>query len=384
MISQATRERKGGRRIPATQTATVRFHIPALPDVEGFLDDARAILESGWLSQGPFVRRLEEAFLDLTGAASAIAVSNASDGLIAALHVLGRPGGEVIVPGYTYLATWQSVLWAGMVPVVADVDDQALLDPDAAADALTPQTAAILPVHMAGAPADMDSLRTVADRAGVPLIADAAHAAGSRTSQGPVGRDGDAEVFSIGATKQIAAGEGGIVVVRDASRAEPLRRFALQGHLPGALNAIGPGLNLRLPELTAALALRVLPGLEAQLNRREVIHERYSEAFAGLPLRLSGPRAGERSGHKDQLVWLDDPTSRAPLRAHLAERGVETRGYYDVAVADATSFEGRVASTSRSRDLAARSYALPIHARLTDDDVESVVDGVRSWFESRA
>lgn len=368
----------------ATQAATVRFHVPALPDVDGFLEDAREILESGWLSQGPFVHRLEEVFRDLVGAEEAVAVSNASDGLIAALSVLGRPGGEVIVPGYTYLATWQSVVWAGMVPVVADVDDQALLDPDAAADALTPKTVAILPVHMTGAPADMDSLREVAERAGVALIADAAHAVGAHTPRGPVGRDGDAEVFSIGATKQLAAGEGGIVVLRDAAHAESVRRFALQGHLPGAMDPIGPGLNLRLPELSAALALRGLPGLESQLRRRQVIHDHYSRAFAALPLRLSGPRAGERSGHKDQVVWLADPSHRAPIRTYLAERGVETKGYYDLAVADTRTFEGRVASTSRSRDLAARSFALPIHGRLSDDDVARVIDGVCSWFESRA
>jgi dTDP-4-amino-4,6-dideoxygalactose transaminase len=368
----------------ATQAATVRFHAPALPDVEGFLEDVREILTSGWLSQGQFVGRLEDRFLDMTGAKAAIAVSNASGGLIAALSVLGRPGGEVIVPGYTYLATWQSVVWAGMVPVVVDVDEQALLDPDAVADAVTPKTAAILPVHIAGSPADMESLRQIADRAGVPIIADAAHAVGSRTARGPVGRDGDAEVFSIGATKQLVAGEGGVVVLRDAARAGLVRRFALQGHVPGSMDPLGPGLNLRLPELSAALALRGLPGLEGQLQRREIVHDRYALAFADLPLRLSGPRSGERSGHKDQLVWLDDETHRAPLRRHLAARGVETRGYYEVAVADSTSFEGRVASTDRSRDLARRSFAIPIHARLTDDDVERVVDGVRSWFESGA
>lgn len=368
----------------ATQAATVRFHAPARPDVDGFLEDAREILESGWLSQGRYVGRLEEAFRDMTGADEAIAVSNASGGLIAALSVLGRTGGEVVVPGYTYLATWQSVAWAGMVPVVADVDEQALLDPDAVSDAMTPKTAAILPVHITGAPADMVSLRSIADRAGVPIIADAAHAVGSRTAHGPVGRDGDAEVFSIGATKQLAAGEGGVVVLRDAARAGLVRRFALQGHLPGSLDALGPGLNLRLPELSAALALRGLTGLEDQLRRREIVHRRYALELGDLPLRLSGPRPGERSGHKDQIVWLDDAAHRAPLRSHLAARGVETRGYYDVAVADSTSFVGRVASTDRSRDLASRSFAIPIHARLTDDDVDRVVDGVRSWFESRA
>jgi dTDP-4-amino-4,6-dideoxygalactose transaminase len=366
--------------MPTLQATAIPFHVPALPDVEGFLADARAIVESGVLSQGPFVRRLEFAMRDLTGSAEVVAVSNCSDGLIAALSVLAPAGGEVILPGFTYLATWQAAVLAGMVPVVADVDERGLLDPEAVSTALTARTGAILAVHLTGAPAPMAELREIADRAGVPLLADAAHAIGARLRDRPVGAAGDAEVFSIGATKQLAAGEGGFVALRDGNGAAEVRRFALQGHLPGAMDVVGPGMNLRLPELSAALALRGLDGFGAQLNRRDEIHQWYERAFAGLPLRLSRAAPGDRSSHKDQLVWVDEPADRAPLRAHLARRGIETKPYYDVAVPDLTAFVGRVSSADRSRQLAARSFALPIHARLSDGEVELIVEAVAEHF----
>jgi dTDP-4-amino-4,6-dideoxyglucose len=366
--------------VEAIAATRVRFHVPALPDVEGFLADARAIVESGWLSEATHARELEATLREMTGAADVVAVSNASDGLIAALSVLAEPGSEVILPGFTYLATWSSIVWAGMLPVVADVDEMGQLDPAAVRAALTSRTGAILAVHLTGAPAPMAALRAMADQEGIPLIADAAHAIGAQAADGPVGAIGDAEVFSLGATKQVAAGEGGAIVVCDWKDVARLRDFALQGHAPGSMDAHGLGLNMRLPELTAALARRGLAGLEAQLERREAIHRRYASEWAGLPLRLSRARPGERSAHKDQLVWVDDPADRASLRAHLEARGVETRPYYDVAVPDLTAFRGRVASADVSRALATRSFAVPIHARLTDDEVDRVIDGVLGYF----
>jgi dTDP-4-amino-4,6-dideoxygalactose transaminase len=366
--------------VPTTPDPAIRFHAPALPDIDGFLEDARQIVASGWLSDGHHVGELEARFRALCGTPAAVAVSNGSDGLIAALSVLVEPGREVILPGYTYLATWQSVRWAGLVPVVADVDDRGLLDPAAVEAALSPRCGAILPVHVAGSPAPMRALRVIADRAGIPLVADAAHAVGARTVDGPVGRDGDAEVFSIGATKQVGAGEGGVVTSGTVELAEHLRRFAHQGHEPGAIDPLGPGMNLRLAELTAALAVRILDGLEDQLARREVIHARYEAAWSGLPVRLSGPAPGERSSHKDQLVWVEDPDDRLPLREHLAEAGIETRPYYDVAVPDFTAFDGLVASADRSRALAARSFAVPIQPRLRDDEVSRIADEVIAFY----
>lgn len=365
---------------PATSVRRIPFHVPVLPDVEAFLADARAIVESGRLSEGPYVRRLETALRPWLGDREVVAVSSCSDGLIAALALLAEPGCEVILPGFTYLATWQAIVWAGMIPVVADVDDRGLLDPAAVEAAITPRTGAILAVHLTGVLAPMTELRAIADRHGLALVADGAHALGARSGSTSAGSLGDIEVFSIGATKQVAAGEGGCLTIRDPARAPAARRWALQGHEPGSMDATGPGMNLRLAELTAALALRQLDGLAEQLDQRASIHERYAAGWVDLPLRLSGPRPGERSAHKDQLVWLDEPADRTPIRTHLAELGIETKPYYEIAVPDLSAFTGRIASAARSRALAARSFAIPIHARLGDRDVDRIVAGVRTYF----
>ena len=306
-------------------------------------------------------------------------MSNCSDGLIAALWAIREPGAEVIVPGFTYLATWQAVIWAGMTPVIADVDERGLLDPAAAEAAVSPRTRAILGVHLAGHPADLAGLRGVADRHGLALLFDSAHALGARWVDRQVGAGGDLEVFSIGPTKQIGVNEGGFVVVNDAAATDAVRRFATQGHRVGELDALGMGMNLRMPELTAAMAMRALPELDARLERRDAISARYHDAWRDLPLRIPGPAAGERSAHKDELVFVDDSALREPLREHLATAGVATKPYYDPAIPDLSAFSGIVASADRSRDLARRTFAVPIHGRLSDDDVERVVAAMLSF-----
>lgn len=367
-------------RHPDHESTTVQFHVPAAIDIAAFLDDARAILESGWLSEGPYVRTLERSLRPWVGGGEVVAVSNASNGLVAALSLVGRAGGEVIIPGFTFLATWQAIGWAGMVPVVADVDDRGLLDVAAVEAAITDETVAILPVHLAGLLAPMAALRGVADRHGIALIADAAHAIGAEAGGDVAGSIGDIEVFSLGATKQLAAGEGGFLTIRDPSQVDRARRFALQGREPGSIDPVASGMNLRLDELTAALALRQLDGLRAQLVRRAEIHDRYRDAFAALPVTPLGPRPGERSAHKDQLVLVDEPSDREPLRAALTAAGIGIKPYYDIAVPDLTTFRGRVASAERSRWLAARSFAIPIHARLSDRDVERVIGAFAGFF----
>ena len=187
---------------------TIPFHLPALPDVDAFLEDARAIVESGRLSEGPYVRRLESELRPWLGDHEVVAVSNCSDGLIAALSLLARAGAEVIIPGYTYLATWQAVRWAGMVPVVVDVDDRGLIDPDAVEAAIGPRTVAILAVHLTGVLAPMAipprDRRSPWNRARRRWRT--RHGCPNRRVRGRI--LGDVEVFSIGATKQVAAGEG--------------------------------------------------------------------------------------------------------------------------------------------------------------------------------
>lgn len=296
---------------PLTVAPIVRFNHAAAPDINGFLADARQILESGWVSGGPYVARLESELSAWTGSRHVVAVPNATTGLIAALTTLGEPGGEVIVPGYTFLATWQTVLWARMTPVVADVDERGLMDAAAARAAVSPRTRVIMPVHLTGQPAPVEALREIARDSGAALVVDAAHALGSRHADRPLGSDGDAEVFSTGGTKPLGAGEGGFITSKEPSVDAQLRRFAYYGSTPGDIDTYGPGLNLRVPELSAAHALRALPLLDRQLERRAAVHAAYEQAWADLPVRLSGPLPGERSAHKEQLVWpMTQPTER--------------------------------------------------------------------------
>ena len=367
----------------AGATDVVRLNRPAPPDIDAFLADAREIVESGWLAGGRHVAALERELAPWTGRDNVVAVTTATSGLIAALTTLGEPGGEVIIPGYTFLATWQSVLWARMTPVVADVDERGLLDPDAALAAVTPRTRVILPVHLSGQPAPATELARVAQRAGAALVFDAAHALGARHDDRAVGGDGDAEVFSISATKPLGAGEGGFITARDAKLDQQLRSFAFYGGRPVDIDTYGPGLNLRVPEITAALARRCLERFDAQLDRRATIHQRYAAGWASLPLRLSGPLAGQRSSHKEQMVWLEDPADRAPLVDWLTAAGIETRLYHSIAIPDLTAFEGRVDSVDRARWLADRSVCVPMHGRLSDDEVDRVIEAVASFFRTR-
>jgi dTDP-4-amino-4,6-dideoxygalactose transaminase len=366
-------------RVISTDAPPIPFHVPDRLDVDGFVEDARVILESGRLSLGPYTERLERGVAPWVGDGTVTAVSNCSDGLIAALWAIRDAGAEVVVPGFTYLATWQAVVWAGMTPVVADVDERGLLDPAAAEAAIGPRTRLILGVHLSGHPADVTGLRAVADRHGLALLFDSAHALGARWADRPVGAGGDIEVFSIGPTKQLGVSEGGLVVANDPELAARVRRFSTQGHRLGELDALGMGMNLRMPELTAAMALRALPMLDGRLKARAVIADRYRTTWRDLPMRLPGPQMGERSAFKDLITFVDEPTDREPVRDHLASAGIATKPYYDPAIPDLTAFEGRIASADQSRELARKSFALPIHGRLTEPDVDRILAAVCSY-----
>ncbi len=310
-----------------------------------------------------------------------VAVSNCSDGLIAALSLVAEPGGEVIIPGYTYLATWQAVGWAGMIPVVADVDDRGLLDPAAVEAALSSRTGAILAVHLAGSLAPMAQLRAIADRFGLALVADwCACPRRQRSGSISAGSLGDIEAFSLGATKQVAAGEGGCLTVRDPTLVEAARRWALQGHEPGSMDAVGSGMNLRLSELAAALALRQLEllgptswsGASGSTNGMSR-HWPTCPSASAARRRVSGPPTRTSwSGWTTQRIvalsgaaWRERPSAPGPITTSR--------------LPDLTAFSGRGRIGRSQSQLAARSFAISIHARLTDEEVDRVANAVRGY-----
>src|ERR1044071_2099150 len=193
----------------------LRVARPALPDFEALAPEMRDVLASGLLSKGRYLRAFEEALAEHLGVRHAVAVSSGTTGLMLTYQALGLKG-EVVVPSFTFMATVSALVWAGVRPVFADSNQETSnLDPEAAEAVITDQTSAIVAVHNHGNPADVEGLRALAERHGLRLVFDAAHALGSLYEGAPVGPQGDANVFSLSFTKLLVAGEGGVVATDD-------------------------------------------------------------------------------------------------------------------------------------------------------------------------
>jgi dTDP-4-amino-4,6-dideoxygalactose transaminase len=241
-------------------------------------------LESGVWSEpagGPFITAFEQAFATLSGSLRGVAVTNGSIALMLCLRALGiGAGDEVIVPAYTFLATATAVLEANALPIFADIDPGTYcIDPASIEALITPRTKAIIPVHLGGHPADMDRLQEIADRHGLALIEDAAHAHGAMWGNQPAGSIGIFGCFSMQASKNLTGGEGGIVTIQRDDLAETIRSLRNCGRVQGGAwyehHLMGG--NYRLSEFHAAVLLAQLERYPAQLARRDA-NGRYLDA----------------------------------------------------------------------------------------------------------
>ncbi|WP_232661298.1 DegT/DnrJ/EryC1/StrS family aminotransferase [Pseudonocardia sp. TRM90224] len=295
-----------------------------------------AVLESGqWgaTQGGTVVADLAAAMAAQSGAPHAVATGNATLGLFAALRGLGvGPGDEVVVPAYTFVASATAVLLAGAVPVAVDVDATDLhISPAAVEAALTARTAAIMPVHLAGSPADMDAICAVAARNGLAVVEDAAQAHGAAYQGRPVGGIGDAGVFSFQSSKAMTAGEGGMIICRNPDVHEAIWSVCNLGRVPGDAWYGHPNLgwNLRLTEIQAALLLPWLDRLDAELDRRAAFCAAVEQSLAGLAVSVVPAPAGTTRDSRHLLMLrLHDPVDREFLLAAMAAEGVPLDGGY--------------------------------------------------------
>jgi UDP-4-amino-4,6-dideoxy-N-acetyl-beta-L-altrosamine transaminase len=266
------------------------------------------VLRGDWLTNGPTVRRFEEAFRHAVGARHAVAFSSGTAALHGAVHAAGiGPGDEVITSPLTFLASANCILYCGATPVFADVDAETLtLDPGAVEAALTQRTKAILPIHFAGLPCAMEAIHAIARARALIVIEDAAHALGAEIGGQPVGGLSHLTTFSFHPVKHITTGEGGMATTNDAAVAARLRRFRNHGidRQARERQATTPavwqemvsfGFNYRLSDLHSALGLAQLRRLDARLKRREEIAGRYHQAFAAMPeVAVAPTRPGTR------------------------------------------------------------------------------------------
>ena len=377
----------------------------ALPEIgEEEIAEVVDTLRSGWITTGPKAKRFEDDFGAFLGdpALQCMAVNSATAGLHLALEALGiGPGDEVITTTHTFTATAEVVRYLGADVVLVDIDPATLcIDPALVEAAITPSTRAIIPVHFGGRAADMPALLAIAQRHGLKVVEDAAHALPTTCGGALVGTlASEACVFSFYANKTITTGEGGMVVTRDPALARRIRTMRLHGMSRDAFDRftskvpswyyeiVAPGFKYNLTDIAAAMGIHQLRRARAFHARREAIALAYHTGFKGLPLITPpGPPAGDQHAWHLYPLRLSDaaPIDRDVLIGRLFAAGIGCSVHYiplHLQPYWRDRYDLRATSFPHSQRAYERMLSLPIYTRMTDADVQRVIDAVRQALD---
>ena len=370
----------------------VKFNRPTLPAWELFKNAVHSFYDTGMITNGPVVRQLELDVRDVFRVGDVVAVGCCTSGLILTLGCLGLKG-KVALPSYTFFASAHSLIWNGLEPVFVDVEEDTWnISVARLEEALEEEEGitAVMPVHVFGNPCDVDALEELASDRGLRQVYDSAHAMGAKVGDRWVGGFGTAEVFSLSPTKIVVAGEGGIITTRDAALAEKLRAGRDYGNA-GDYDPAFVGLNARMSEFHAALAVESFRLLELNVRRRNAIAERYRAGLGGLPgIAFQAVKEGNRSTYKDFTMLVEEEEfglDRDVLAWHLAQEGIDTRKYYHPPVHRTKAYwerwgkryDDRLPVTNR---LSRQALSLPIWSHMEMEVVDRVVEEVRRAHEN--
>lgn len=372
------------------------FGSPLIKQAE--IDEVVACMKSAWLGTGPRVAQFERDFAAYQGLQSSqVAAVNSCT---AALHVSMvaanlKAGAEVITTPMTFCASVNAIIHAGLTPVLADIDPiTQCIDPAAIEAAITPHTRAILPVHFAGRPCEMDAIMAIADKHGLILIEDCAHAIETTYHGRKAGSFGDFGCFSFYATKNVVTGEGGMITGRSEAMIARAKILALHGMSKDAWHRFGDqgykhyqvveaGFKYNMMDLQAAIGIHQLARVEKNWQRRETIWNRYMEAFADLPIGLPAPPASDtRHAHHLFTIMLDETRcgiSRDAFLDAMNARRVGTGVHY-LSVPEHPYYQQRYGwkpeQWPNAMRIGRQTVSLPLSPKLTDADVELVIDAV--------
>jgi len=383
----------------------VPFHRPSIGEEE--ITEVTDTLRSGWLTTGPKVARFEREFRDYAGAPYAVALNSATAGLHLALAALKiGPGDEVITTPMTFCATVQAILHVGATPVLADVGSDGNIDPDQIERQLTSRTRAILPVHLAGLPCNMDAIWSIASRRGIHVIEDAAHAAGAVYQGRPIGagpgeasRASDAVVFSFYATKNLTTGEGGMVTTYQQSLADTIRMLALHGVSHDAwdrytddgdwrYDVLAHGYKYNLSDIQAAIGIHQLTKLDQFIQQRASYARMYNTAFAEMnELELPPDNPYCRHAWHLYILRLNLQTlniDRGEFIRRLRTRGVCASVHFIPIplLRFFAQFHLAGSSCPAAIDLYSRIVSLPLYPGMTEAQVQHVVESVQEVVRS--
>jgi dTDP-4-amino-4,6-dideoxygalactose transaminase len=336
----------------------------------------RDVLAGGRYILGPAMRAFEEEFARYTRTAEAIAVASGTDALTIGLRALGvRPGDEVLVPAVSAAATAMAVVAAGAKPVFVDISpDDFNIDPVLCLERRSARTRALIPVHLYGMPARLKEIA----KAGLPVLEDAAQAHGSDANWGRCGAYGRAAAFSFYPTKNLGTyGDAGMIVTSDTTIAQKARLLRNYGQRENYSSEI-LGVNSRLDELHAAILRIKLKRLDQWNSRRRIIAAHYREAFQDIPVGLQA-----ETGSSNYHLFVITCARRDELRAHLQELDVPALIHYPFPLHRQKAFaEFQPARCPNADVLCSRALSLPMHAFLTDVEVERVIEAVRGFFKN--
>jgi dTDP-4-amino-4,6-dideoxygalactose transaminase len=369
------------------------FGSPQIEQAE--IDEVVDSLRSGWIGSGPKVHRFEEMLSAYVGVREVRCVSSCTAALFLAMRCLGiGEGDEVIVPAMTFVASANAVEHNGARPVLVDVDlSTGLIDWDAAEQAITPRTKAIMPVHLAGHPVNMERLNAIRDRYGLKIVEDAAHALGAEWCGKQIGSFGNLTAYSFYVTKNITTIEGGALAMEDPNLAARIEQLALHGLSVGAwqrfadagfkhYEASEVGFKFNMTDIQAALGIHQLPRLNAWIDRRAEHWGAYDRDLADLPLALP-PKAPAQIRHARHLYQVRvlpeagltrdevlDALNRRKIGAGVHYRGVHLHPYYR------DRYKIDPASLPRATMISDTTVSLPLSSKLTDEDRGDVVEAL--------
>jgi dTDP-4-amino-4,6-dideoxygalactose transaminase len=376
------------------------FIVFGAPDIaEAEINEVLATLQSGWLGTGPRVAAFEAQFASFKGLprSHVAALNSCSAALHLSLLAAGvGPGDEVITSPLTFCATVNAILHTGATPVLVDVDPLTMnLDPDQIERKISSKTKVLLPVHFAGLPCDMDAFLSIAARHRLQIIEDCAHAVEASYRGRPTGTLGDYGCFSFYSTKNVTSGEGGMLVARDPARAHHVKLMSLHGMSRDAWNRFSDegykhyqvvecGFKYNMMDLQAAIAVHQLARVDKAWTRRQVIWNRYQEAFIGLPVeRPVEPPPYVRHAYHLYTLLVDEQRcgiSRDQFLQRMTNLGIGVGVHY-LALTEQPHYQNRLGwkpeDTPSATSIGRKTVSLPLSPKLTDDEVLRVITAVK-------
>ncbi len=349
---------------------------PFLPALEEYMPYLEQIWDSKWLTNGgPFHQELEEKLSNYLGVDHLALFANGTLALVTALQAL-RITGEVITTPFSFVATAHSLLWNGIKPVFVDIDSGTFnLNPDKIEAAITPQTTAIMPVHVYGKPCDVEKIQKIADLYGLKVIYDAAHAFGVRYKGESLLRHGDLSTLSFHATKVFTTFEGGAIICPDAKtkrRIDDLKNFGYNGEV----TVVAPGINAKMNELQAAFGLLQLKHIDQAIQKRKEIDAQFRELLStvrGISCPPVPPDTIYNYAYFPIIIEKEYPLSRDELNNKLRVRGIYPRRYFYPLISEFPMYRGLPSAAQSNLPVAKatadRVLCLPVYPALEHDAV---------------